>query len=240
MASSSSLRSPFSPLTLPTRNPKPAKAITPIRCGPRDNRGPLLKGRILSTEAILAIQALKRAYPDGAATTLNADADDRLSKTLSRLIKSDLIATLNELLRQGRCEIALKVFSAVRSESWYNTDLTLYADMVLALGKKKGMMEDIDRLIMELEEESGGVIECGEGKGLSRLIRALIGAERRESTVRIYGLMKRSGWGSGGGGGGEVDEYVAKVLSRGLRRLGEVGLALEVESALERFERVGA
>ena len=45
------------------------------------------------------------------------------------------------------------------------------------------------------------------------------------STVRIYAMMKRSGWGSTF----EADEYVVKVLSKGLRRLGEESLAVEVK-----------
>ncbi|KAI4324754.1 hypothetical protein MLD38_030211 [Melastoma candidum] len=53
-----------------------------ILCGPRGERGPLIKGRTLSKEAILAIQALKRS-PDSTAN-------------LSRLIKSDLVAALKD------------------------------------------------------------------------------------------------------------------------------------------------
>ncbi|GMH15981.1 hypothetical protein Nepgr_017822 [Nepenthes gracilis] len=224
------------PSALPSPKPKPLNTANhrprvTIRCGPRDKRGPLVKGRILSTEAILAIQALKRAH-NGSSTTRPEVDGHHLHKTLSRLIKSDLVATLNELLRQGRCDLALKVFSAVRSESWYKTDLGMYADLVSALGKQ-GKGEDIDRLICELEEEEGnGVIDC-QDKGLVKLIRALIGAERRESTVRIYGMMKRSGWGSTG----SVDEYGARALSRGFRRFGEEGLADEVDLAFERFSK---
>lgn len=59
-------------------------------------------------------------------------------------------------------------------------------------------------------------------KGLLRLVKAVIGAGRGESTVRIYGLMKRSGWGG-------KDEYLARVLSRALRRFGEDRLAREVD-----------
>lgn len=195
-----------------------------IRCGPRDNRGPLVKGRVLSSEAIHAVQALKRAQ--------RSPNPPEVSRTLSRLIKADLLATLRELLRQGHCDLALKVFSTVRSESWYKTDLGLYADLVLALAKD-GMMDDIDRLIGEMEMEDG-VIDFGDKKGLSRLIKALIGAERRESTVRIYGVMKRSGWGCTGSRV-EVDEYVAKVLSKGLRRFGEMDLARQVDLALENY-----
>ena len=85
------------------------------------------------------------------------------------------------------------------------------------------MAEDVDRLILDLEGQ--GQIQCDD-KGLVNLIKAVIGAERRESTVRIYGLMKKSGWGSSVA----PDEYVAKVLYKGLRNFGEERVAREVEN----------
>ncbi|XP_021736899.1 uncharacterized protein LOC110703403 [Chenopodium quinoa] len=212
-------------LSKPKPNPRPT-----IYCGPRDNRGPLVKGRVLSTEAIQAVQALKRAQ-----RTTGTTVHETLNKTLTRLIKADLIATLRELLRQGHCDLALTVFSTVRSEPWYKTDLSLYADLVLALDKKGGIEEDIDRLIegLEMEIDGGkGGIDWEDKRGLSRLVKALIGAKRRESMVRIYGVMKKSGWGCSGSGV-EVDEYLAKVLSKGLKRFGEESLGREVEVGLE-------
>ncbi|XP_021732072.1 uncharacterized protein LOC110698864 [Chenopodium quinoa] len=211
-------------LSLSKPNPRPT-----IYCGPRDNRGPLVKGRVLSTEAIQAVQALKRAQRS------TGTVQETLNKTLIRLIKADLIATLRELLRQGHCDLALTVFSTVRSEPWYKTDLSLYADLVLALDKMGGMEEDIDRLIegLEMEIDGGkGGINWEDKKGLSRLVKALIGAKRRESMVRIYGVMKKCGWGCSGSGV-EVDEYLAKVLSKGLKRFGEESLGREVEVDLE-------
>ncbi|GFZ08066.1 PPR containing protein [Actinidia rufa] len=172
--------------------------------------------RLCVKEAIQAVQALKRAHRGD-----SSKLADLLSKTLPRLIKSDLIAAFNELLRQDHCDLALKVFSAVRSEYWHKTDLGVYADLVSALARK-GMTEDIDRLICDLEGE--GAIRCDD-KGLVRLIKALIAAERTESTVKIYGMMKGSGWGPTS----VADGYAAKVLSRGLRRLGEERLADEIE-----------
>lgn len=172
---------------------------------------------MLSIEAIQAVQSLKRAHR-GDQSKLN----EVLSETLPRLIKADLIAAFKELLRQDHSDLALMVFSVVRSESWYQTNLGIYGDLVLALGKK-GMMEDIDRLILDLEGE--GMIPCDD-KGLGRLAKALIATERTESTVRLYGLMKRSGWGSTFPG----YEYVSKVLSRGLRRLGEETIADEIDA----------
>lgn len=90
------------------------------------------------------------------------------------------------------------------------------------------MSEDIDRLISDLEKESGGRVSCDD-KGLIRLIRSVIGAGSREATVRIYGMMKRSGWGSSSNGSSKADEYMVKVLSKGLRSLGEADLADEVD-----------
>ncbi|KAK4410545.1 protein THYLAKOID ASSEMBLY 8, chloroplastic [Sesamum angolense] len=195
------------------------RRVSTVRCGPRDNRGPLLKGRILSTEAIQAIQSLKRAY--------RTDPTDLPTHLLSRLIKSDLTAAFKELLRQDQCALAIKVFSTIQSE--YGADLNMYAELVLALARN-GMSEEIDPLIGELEKQGGG-IQCEEGKGLLRLVKALIGAQRKESTVRIYGMMKRSGWGSAY----EVNEYLGRVLSKGLRRFGEVDLADEIDQELGRL-----
>lgn len=97
----------------------------------------------------------------------------------------------------------------------------------MALSREK-MMEEIDGLIEELEIE--GKIDLND-KGLSRLIRGVVGAGRKEATVKVYELMKRNGWGDIENG---VDEYVGKILSKGLRRFGEVKLSKEVDLVLER------
>ncbi|XP_043723426.1 protein THYLAKOID ASSEMBLY 8, chloroplastic [Telopea speciosissima] len=227
MASSLRLNhSCFSP-SYSSPTPKPHRnCVAIIRCGPRDNRGPLHRGRILSIEAIQAVQALKRAE-----RVNETQIDEFVSKTLSRLIKQDLLASLKELLRQDRCHLALKVFEAARSELWYKTDCSLYADMVTALART-GMIEEIDRLIsVDLERDGLG---ASEERGLSRLVKALIAAERTESVVRVYGLMKRCGWvsASASASASATDEYVVKILSRGLRRLGEERVADEVEMEL--------
>ena len=215
------LLKPVNPIytTRPTRATTTTTYVA-IRCGPRSNRGPLMKGRILSIEAINAIQTLKRAHKSSSSSS---STTPDYSPLLSRLIKSDLLATLRELLRQDHCALALHAFSAVRSE-YHNPDLSLYADVAAALARNR-MVEDLDRLICDLETDcGGGGIQCDD-KGLIRLIKAVIGADRWESTVRIYEMMKRSGWGSTF----EADEYVVKVLSKGLRRLGEESLAVEVK-----------
>ncbi|MED6118867.1 hypothetical protein PIB30_006655 [Stylosanthes scabra] len=219
-----------------THAPPPTSTTTrhrtnyvPVRCGgPRSQRGPLLKGRILSIEAIQAIQTLKRID-----RTNPPNHQTLISNTLTRLIKNDLLATLRELLRQQQCTIALRVFSAVRSE--YGADLALYAEMVNALASKS-MGEDVDRLIGELD----GVefTDLADQKGMVSLIKAVVGAGRRESTVRIYEMMMKGVWCENV----EPDEYLVKVLVNGLKAFGEMDLAKQVEveanRAFTRFSRL--
>ncbi|KAF3621278.1 putative transcription factor bHLH68-like isoform 1 [Capsicum annuum] len=152
-----------------------------------------------------------------------------ISKTLNRLIKADLIAAFKELLRQDLCELALKVFPAVQLECDV-PDLGLYADMILAL-TRTGLDENIDELIDDLEKV--GEIRCDD-KELVRLVRALVEGEQVESTVRVYELMKKSGWGTTYG----IDEYVAKVLRRGFKRFGKEQMADEVDQQLQRSSQL--
>ncbi|XP_022715005.1 pentatricopeptide repeat-containing protein At1g62350 [Durio zibethinus] len=215
----------FSPTSVPSLYPIPTqRSFTPIRCGPRDNRGPLVKGRTLSIEAIQAIQSLKRAQRNSSSSSTTTNTQ---LPSLSRLIKSDLVAALRELLRQDQCALALHVLSTVRSE-YPPPDLTLYADVVTALARNR-LVDEIDGLIGEMEG-----IECDDEKALVRLIKGVVRAGRKESTVRIYGFMKENAVGSRK----RVGEYVVKVLSKGLRRFGEVGLASEVEREFRELSRV--
>ncbi|KAJ0816717.1 putative tetratricopeptide-like helical domain superfamily, protein THYLAKOID ASSEMBLY 8 [Helianthus annuus] len=218
MASSLRLYFPLNLPQKPTTNPRCHH--TPIRCGPRDNRGPLYKGRTLSIEAIQAVQSLKRSHRS------DPTNNDTVSRTLSRLVKSDLIAAFNELIRQDQFDLAVKVFSAIRSEDWYKTDLNLYAKLVSAMASK-GMTDEIDRLMCDVEPSD---VVSAEGKGLVTVIKALLAADRAESTVRIYEMMKAGGWRCNS----SADDYVGKVLSRGLRRLGKNKVADEIDLEIER------
>ncbi|WMV08001.1 hypothetical protein MTR67_001386, partial [Solanum verrucosum] len=158
--------------------------------------------------SIVAIQALKRAQ-----RTDPSQIEAQDSKTLNRLIKTDLIAAYKELLRQDLCDLALKVLPAVQLECDV-PDLGLYADMVLSLTRRVLLNINIDELICNLEKVV--TIECDD-KSLVRLVRVLVAGEHVESTIRIYELMKKNGRGSRF----EIDEYVAKVLRRGFKRFGK-------------------
>ncbi|KAL9247344.1 hypothetical protein vseg_020785 [Gypsophila vaccaria] len=223
-------------LTFTPTRPKPGPNLKPthsqIYCGsgPRSNRGPLLKGRILSTEAILAIQSLKRSHRNNKNTSSSVHVSP-----LTRLLKSDLIAALQELLRQDEVALALHVFSAIRSEAWYTAvDFSLYADVTLALSRNS-MGSHIDHLVGTIDTCLHiGAPSFVDKKGLGRLVRALIGAHRREALVHFYKVIRRAGWGVVGSSV-EVDEYLGRVLVKGFVRFGEVELAKEVESVLEAY-----
>ncbi|CAA6656878.1 unnamed protein product [Spirodela intermedia] len=125
-----------------------------VVCGPRTNRGPLVRGRTLSTEAILAVQALKRAAAAG--DDAASKVDQVVSKTLVRLIKSDLLAALAELQRQDQWPLALKVFVAMRREIWYSVDYASYAQMIATLARN-GMTAEIDDLVTFTGNEAAGI-----------------------------------------------------------------------------------
>lgn len=85
-------------------------------------------------------------------------------------------------------------------------------------------MDEIDELVAGMKESG---IEYGESRGLLTLVKALIAAERKASVVRVYGLMKKGGY--------EMEEYLGRVLSKGLRRFGEGELADEVDREFARL-----
>ena len=69
------------------------------------NRKPMQRGRYLSTEAIQAVQSLKRATLSGAPAGGAVVTDPKLR----RLLKADMVAVFRELAAQGEAHLALKV-----------------------------------------------------------------------------------------------------------------------------------
>ncbi|PKU76528.1 protein THYLAKOID ASSEMBLY 8, chloroplastic-like [Dendrobium catenatum] len=203
------------------RNPNPTSSSTSIIVsGPRDNRQPIRRGRTLSTEAILTVQALKRARNDEAAV------ERIVSTSVARLIRADLLAALTELQRQDQWQLALKLFEVARRENWYRTDCALYADMVSSLTRSKRDSE-IDILMVELMEElqMGGGALSGDLRGPARLVKALVAAGKGKAVKDVYEMMKR--------GGCEPNEYLFKFMIKGLRGLGEEDAACEIEKDYE-------
>ncbi|GJN37420.1 hypothetical protein PR202_gb26373 [Eleusine coracana subsp. coracana] len=224
----------FVPRATPTPRPRLGLTIRAIpgviTCGPRDNRGPLQRGRSLSTEAILAIQSLKRLTSTDRSP---AAASAAAASALGRLLKADLVAAMAELQRQGHWSLALAALHVARGEPWYRPDPALYATFVSSAPASDEAGAAVDALVEAFLEEKargGGFVEGEEDVyKLTRLVRALVAKGRGRAAWRVYEAAVRVG-------GLEVDEYVYRVMARGMRRLGLDEEAAEVEADFSKWE----
>ncbi|CAM0879615.1 unnamed protein product [Alopecurus aequalis] len=213
--------------------PRPAPRAT-ITCGPRDNRGPLQRGRSLSTEAIHAVQALKRLT---AADRSPSAARAAASASLGRLLRADLLAAMAELQRQGHWPLALAALHVARAEPWYRPDPELYATFVSsAPPSDPAAGAAVDALVEAFieEKERGAAKSEGPWEGedvykLTRLVRALVAKGRAPAAWRVYEAAVRRG-------GLEVDEYMYRVMARGMKRLGLDAEAAEVDADFAEWE----
>lgn len=179
------------------------------------------RGRVLSSESILAIQSLKRNYQSSPPT--NYERPKFPTHTFSRLLKPDLVAIILELNRQNQPNLALEVFNFLRTDPSYKTDLSLYASLISAfgeLGSDDGAVK-VDGLVEDLLREKSDGFREEERMKVTRVVKGLIQGKRGEAVKRVYKEMKRCGFVS--------DEYLYRVLFRGLKRLGEEEAAAEVE-----------
>ncbi|KAK8949407.1 hypothetical protein KSP39_PZI006185 [Platanthera zijinensis] len=221
----SSLPEKFLPLRAAFSNPNPC-FLAGVRCGLRDGpRKPLSRGRVLSKEAIQAVQALKLAKSSPRPSAAAGAADDcRMADVfrgrIARLLKDDLLDVLKELQRQNEWEIALQVFAVIQKEFWYKPDPSLYSDMILMMGKNN-LIEKAENLFSELEKV--GV------RPDTRVFTEIIGAFLRIGDVQkamgMYKLMKDSGC--------SPDKLTFTILVRNLEKGGEEELATAVRRDCE-------
>lgn len=183
------------------------------------NRKPLQKGRNLSIEAIQAVQALKRVANKNDDSTVEQVFNSRVR----RLIKSDMIAVLRELLRQNQCLLALKVFEEVQKEISYRPQLKLYAEMVSCLGSN-GLLEDINCLIMALKMESSLEPDV---EGFYALLESLMRFNLTTLALEVFYLMKLRGC--------EPDKLTFKLLINGLESNEETNLSAFVRQEAEKY-----
>lgn len=170
------------------------------------SRGPLWRGRVLNNDIMQAVQAMKRARGDQAKI-------ERVFETrVNRLLKSDMLALLQELHRQDECLLALKVFDVVRKEIWYKPDLSLYASVMNVL-KRNNLMEEMDSVFEELKKEP----LQPDTKAFTKMLATLLRMGLTHHAIETYELMKQHQC--------KMDQYTFAVLIRGLKRLREPDLA---------------
>ncbi|KAL4193671.1 hypothetical protein AMTRI_Chr06g200700 [Amborella trichopoda] len=183
-----------------------------LRGGPRK---PLWRGKVMSTEAIQAVQSLKLAK-----STSNLEAV--FATKLGRLIKADLLATLTELQRQNEWEIALKVFEYLRKEVWYKPDLSLYRDMIFLFGRNK-MIGIAEELFYQMKSEG----LQPDTRAYTEMIGAFLQVGMVEKAMETYASMKDAGC--------DPDELTLTILIRNLEKAGEEELASSVRRECQKY-----
>ncbi|XP_006652408.2 protein THYLAKOID ASSEMBLY 8, chloroplastic-like [Oryza brachyantha] len=192
-----------------------AAAATVITMRDRSkNRKPTQRGRYLSTEAIQAVQSLKRAALRGGPSA--AAAAVPVEPKLRRLLKADMVAVFRELAAQGEALLALQVFEEIRKEHWYKPKLLLYVDIVTVLASQ-GLRSDVDKVCSYLKREQ---LEA-DTEGFNWLLKALLDAEFTQLSMDCFRLMKL--WDS------DPDRVTYKTLIKGLESLGEMDLSADIK-----------
>jgi len=178
------------------------------------NRKPTQRGRYLSTEAIQAVQSLKRAALRGGPAVA-------VEPRLRRLLKADMVAVFRELAAQGESLLALQVFEEIHKEHWYKPRLLWYVDLVTVLASK-GLRSEVDKACSYLKREQ---LEP-DTEGFNLLLKALLDAGFPQLTLDCFRLMKL--WDS------DPDRITYTTLIKGLESLGKMelsaGIRLEAEN----------
>ncbi|RWW79039.1 hypothetical protein BHE74_00012700 [Ensete ventricosum] len=99
------------------------------------------------------------------------------SSDLARLTKAHLLDVLAELQRQNQWRLTLKAFGTDRREPWYRHDLALCAEMITTLARCI-VRDEIDAVVTDLLQGDEGWISSEDTKGISRLVRPLMVAEK--------------------------------------------------------------
>ncbi|KAL7126962.1 hypothetical protein ABFS83_14G222200 [Erythranthe nasuta] len=113
---------------------------------------------------------------------------ERFMKTsVSRLLKSDLVAVLVEFQRQNLVSLSMKLYEVVRKETWYRPDMFFYRDMLMMLARNKSV-EEARTVWDDLKKE--GVLFDQHTFG--DLMRAFLDSGLPDEAMRIYDEMRSS------------------------------------------------
>ncbi|XP_006649934.3 pentatricopeptide repeat-containing protein At1g62350 [Oryza brachyantha] len=94
----------------------------------------------MGKEGLMAVAQLKRLAalpPAGGSPRL----EQFMRSHVSRLLRTDLLAVLAELLRQDHVLLSMKIYGVVRKEIWYRPDMYFYRDMLYMLARNKKIEE---------------------------------------------------------------------------------------------------
>uniref|UniRef100_A0A1J3FQW9 Pentatricopeptide repeat-containing protein n=3 Tax=Noccaea caerulescens TaxID=107243 RepID=A0A1J3FQW9_NOCCA len=203
------------------RNPILRRAMVIKMRDRSKNRKPLQRGRMLSIEAIQAVQALKRANPllpppptsSSTSSSSSPMLDRVISSKFCRLLKFDMVAVLRELLRQNECSLSLKVFEEIRKEYWYKPQVRLYTDMITVMADNS-LFEEVNYLYSAMKSEVGLMADI---EGFNTLLVILLNHKLFDLVMDCYAFMQSVGY--------EPDRSSFRILVQGLEFNGEMGLS---------------
>ncbi|XP_071697094.1 protein THYLAKOID ASSEMBLY 8-like, chloroplastic [Rutidosis leptorrhynchoides] len=161
-------------------------------------RGSLWRGKkLLGKEALFVILGLKRVKND-------EEKLDKFIKThVTRLLKMDMVAVLNELERQEEVDLAVKMFWVIQKQDWYTPDVYLYKDLIISLSKSKKMDE-----AMKLWESMKKENLFPDSQTYTEVIRGFLKFGSPGDAMNIYEDMKQSP--------DPPDELPFRILLKGL------------------------
>ncbi|VFQ85372.1 unnamed protein product [Cuscuta campestris] len=135
----------------------------------------------LGKEGLMAAKELKRLQSDP------IRLERFIKSSVSRLLKSDLVAVLAEFQRQELVFLSMKIYEVVRKEIWYRPDTFFYRDMLLMLARNKRVDEG-RKVWKDLKSE--GVLFDQHTFG--DLVRAFSDAGLPEEAMHVYDEMRNS------------------------------------------------
>lgn len=189
-----------------------------LYCRPR---GALWRGRKgIGKEALHVLCDVKRVKND------SLRLGNTLQSKAARLLKTDLLAVLQELQRQHEVDLALKIFNMVRKEVWYKPDIYLYKDMLACLAKAKRVAE-CETILKDLKTEG----LPPDGLLLTEVMTVYLECGMLPQAMETFEAMRQ--------GSCPPDLPAFKVLLKYLKRMGKKDLRAKIRrECLEFYEGI--
>ncbi|CAN4090858.1 unnamed protein product [Withania somnifera] len=153
--------------------------------------------KLIGKEALFVILGLRRFKND----------EERLDKFVKihvlRLLKMDMIAVLNELERQEEVSLAVKMFWVIQKQAWYQPDVFLYKDLIIALARRR-KMDDAMKLWESMRKEDL-FPDC---QTFTEVIRGFLRDGSPADAMNIFEDMKKSPY--------PPEELPFRILLKGL------------------------
>ncbi|XP_078448535.1 pentatricopeptide repeat (PPR) superfamily protein [Wolffia australiana] len=138
----------------------------------------------MGKEGLFVVHELKRLH------RASSDAhrlQHFLKSSVSRLVRTDLLAVLAELQRQDLVFLSLQIYEIVRKETWYRPDMFFSRDMLLMLARN-GEEEAARRVWADLVAEGVRFDQHTFGD----LVRAFFDGDLPGFAMEIYAQMRES------------------------------------------------